>query len=130
MQIVFVKFFIALFSLTVPAYLFLSFFQTPTSHMTDRTIIIIRHAEKHEWINNLPPTKEQLKNFKDNHKLSARGYERALKLVSYFQKNKDMVDILKKHPMTAIIAQDIDTETKFGLSKRPKETVLPLGISF
>jgi hypothetical protein len=102
--------------------IFILLLVVPKKSKMSKTIVIIRHAEKHEYIDNKPITS----GFKDNHHLSKRGYERAEKLVEYFHSNPHMVKLFKTHPLETIIAQDVDLKTSFGLSERPKETIIPL----
>jgi hypothetical protein len=88
-----------------------------------QTIILIRHAEKIEWEKGLLPSSEHRNLYVDNHKLSAKGYERAQALVGYFLNRKEMVDLLAKRPLSCIIAQDVDQEEGWGRSERPLETI-------
>ena len=58
------------------------------------TVILIRHAEKLEWIYGLEPSAQAREEYQDNHKLSPKGYERAHALVGYFTSRKEMVDLV------------------------------------
>jgi hypothetical protein len=92
-------------------------------------VIFIRHAEKLEWAQGFQPSEEIKANYIDNHLLSPKGYERAHALIGYFQHRQEMLEIYKENPLTTCIAQDVDTETNWGKSERPKDTILPLILS-
>lgn len=94
--------------------------------MPRTTVLLIRHAEKLEWNSGLEPSAGVREAYEDNHKLSPKGYERSHALVGYFTSRKEMVELMKKRPLSLIIAQDVDTETGFGKSDRPRETIWPL----
>lgn len=97
---------------------------TPSS---SKTFILIRHGEKHDWTDGLPPTASTLSTYDDNHLLSAKGVERAAALVPYFTHRPEFKLLFSTHPLAAVYAQDVDTSPKGkGQSYRPKDTVLPL----
>lgn len=54
-----------------------------------KTIYLIRHAEKQEWVNREAPLNKQ--DFIDNHRLSLKGHERALLLASLFSNISEIV---------------------------------------
>jgi hypothetical protein len=87
-------------------------------------VIFIRHAEKLEWEKGLEPTESIRANYIDNHLLSPKGYERANALVGYFTNRKEMLNLYHNNPLSACVAQDVDTQ--WGKSERPKETIWPL----
>ncbi|KAI8902782.1 hypothetical protein BC833DRAFT_616314 [Globomyces pollinis-pini] len=90
-------------------------------------IFLIRHAEKLNWIDNLPPNDQLKKNYIDNHLLSNKGYERAAALVPYFYNRPEILSLLSNHNLACICAQDVDnSKDPWGRSERPRETIWPL----
>jgi hypothetical protein len=93
-----------------------------------QTIILIRHAEKLSWKHGEEPIGKA--EYVDNHELSIKGFERANAYASYFLNRKEIANLLKQHPLTGIFAQDVDEDKGkgWGQSRRPIQTVMPLGI--
>ena len=91
--------------------------------MPNTTIIIIRHAEKLEWVQGMMPNAQA--SYIDNHLLSGKGMERAHALSGYFMNRREILDLYEINPLTTIIAQDDDPLGK-GKSLRPRETIWPL----
>lgn len=90
-------------------------------------IILIRHGEKLEWPLGCSPTDEIVANYVDNHHLSAKGFERAHALVSYFYQRNELREIYKICKLTTVIAQDIDEgPNSWGQSERSRQTIWPL----
>ncbi|KAJ1564461.1 hypothetical protein HK096_007871, partial [Nowakowskiella sp. JEL0078] len=91
------------------------------------TVILLRHAEKHEWNAGLAPSKLQIASYEDNKLLSVKGRERAHALVAYFDTRNEIIELLDVHPLSAIVCQDVDTEgmEAWGKSERPRETMKP-----
>ncbi len=81
-----------------------------------KTILLLRHAEKHHWPSGLATGTKS--DFIDNHLLSGKGCERAHALVGYFMHRAEMKTIFASNPLKAVIAQDIDLVEKWGLSLR------------
>ncbi|KAJ3130249.1 hypothetical protein HK098_004296 [Nowakowskiella sp. JEL0407] len=100
------------------------------SPIQQNTVILIRHAEKHEWDGGLKPSKMQISSYVDNKLLSVKGRERAHALVGYFQFRDEILQIFEKFPMCDIVCQDVDTgEDAWGKSRRPIETMEPLALA-
>ena len=97
-----------------------------SSKTTSPTIIIIRHGEKLDWIEGLPPSDVKAANqsYIDNHLLSSKGTERAHALVGYFTSRSEIIDIFANAPLAAIVAQGVDVT--MGKSERPRDTIKPL----
>ncbi|TPX46169.1 hypothetical protein SeMB42_g03805 [Synchytrium endobioticum] len=97
-----------------------------SSSPLEATVVIIRHGEKLNWPQGVQPSEVKAKEYIDNHKLSAKGYERASALVSYFQHRDELVAITNGRKFDHIVSQAVDTgPDPLGESERPEETVKP-----
>ncbi|EGF79275.1 hypothetical protein BATDEDRAFT_89919 [Batrachochytrium dendrobatidis JAM81] len=95
--------------------------------MPNTNVLLIRHAEKLTWHKGTTPEIDQKAAYIDNHCLSAKGYERAHALVSYFTNRHEIVSLYEQRPLAAVISQGVDDgPDAWGRSRRPLETVEPL----
>eukprot|EP00842_Homolaphlyctis_polyrhiza_P001018 jgi/Hompol1/1917/HPOL_002796-RA len=95
--------------------------------MTNTTIILLRHGEKHEWLQGRSPTADNRAMYQDNHLLSCKGRERAAALSVYLRERHEIASLLAKRPLAAVVAQAVDNSPEqWGRSERPLLTVLPL----
>jgi hypothetical protein len=81
-----------------------------------KTILLLRHAEKHHWPSGVAPKSKS--DYIDNHLLSGKGCERAHALVGYFLHRSEMKEVFASNPLKAVIAQDVDEVENWGLSLR------------
>lgn len=109
----------------------------------DPVIILIRHAEKLDWLHGRKPEKGVKADYIDNHLLSSKGLERAHALVPYFLHRPEFTALFRQAPISAVYTQGVmsqdsnaasgvgedNTMMKMmgkGRSERPKQTVMPL----
>lgn len=103
---------------------FLDFLYLFKYNMT--TVILIRHGEKHNWVDGNVPGKDIVDAYVDDHYLSNKGYERAEALVPYFFRRPEMRALFEKRPLGGLIAQTQDPAGVSAQSLRPLQTLVPL----